>query len=347
MDFAFVNYEDNKVSIESHRPMPAPFLIKTYQLVDDSNTDEIVSWGDDGDTFIVWRPSEFARDLLPNCFKHNNFSSFVRQLNTYGFRKIAPQRWEFANDNFRKGQSHLLCEIHRRRTAAPQASGNVLQVSSRSSPSSLGEEHTWSSRSCPTSSPRRGLASAAISMPDENDRLRRDNQILFFELARLQRLYGNAVMFLQNETKLPLQDLKQKLHYSLSGWFPVEQIGPEKGVGCMGDQLCTASKREDNSVFKAASQICFSNVRTSSEVLSRVQSRGNASHASTIAYVHGKLRELTACTKTKDETPCVPGPRLFGVPLFCRKRLHPDSNIDSDHLASDSVEFSATSKEFN
>ncbi|EEE67672.1 hypothetical protein OsJ_25309 [Oryza sativa Japonica Group] len=67
------------------KPVPAPFLTKTYQLVDDPCTDHIVSWGEDDTTFVVWRPPEFARDLLPNYFKHNNFSSFVRQLNTYIF----------------------------------------------------------------------------------------------------------------------------------------------------------------------------------------------------------------------------------------------------------------------
>ncbi|KAL6758894.1 hypothetical protein V8C86DRAFT_2584206, partial [Haematococcus lacustris] len=66
----------------THGKVPAPFLRKTYELVDDASTDSMISWSTPGTSFIVWQPNEFARDLLPRFFKHNNFSSFVRQLNT-------------------------------------------------------------------------------------------------------------------------------------------------------------------------------------------------------------------------------------------------------------------------
>ncbi|KAF9606843.1 hypothetical protein IFM89_029300 [Coptis chinensis] len=83
MAFMVERGESMVMSIDPQKGVPAPFLTKTYQLVDDPKTDHIVSWGEDQTTFVVWRPPEFARDLLPNYFKHNNFSSFVRQLNTY------------------------------------------------------------------------------------------------------------------------------------------------------------------------------------------------------------------------------------------------------------------------
>lgn len=62
---------------------PPPFLNKTFDMVDDPNTDSIVSWSRGGHSFAVWDPHTFSTNLLPRYFKHNNFSSFVRQLNTY------------------------------------------------------------------------------------------------------------------------------------------------------------------------------------------------------------------------------------------------------------------------
>ena len=67
---------------------PATFVTKLYLMVDDVTTNSYIRWGPDGTTFIVFYPEEFAREILPRCFKHNNFSSFVRQLNMYGFHKV-------------------------------------------------------------------------------------------------------------------------------------------------------------------------------------------------------------------------------------------------------------------
>ncbi|KAK9935401.1 hypothetical protein M0R45_022504 [Rubus argutus] len=105
----------------------APFLRKCYEMVDDEEADSIISWTDTNDSFVIRDVTQFSISMLPKYFKHSNFSSFMRQLNIYGFRKIDPDRYVFANEGFIRGQKHLLKNIFRRKYPQGTDQRKVLQ----------------------------------------------------------------------------------------------------------------------------------------------------------------------------------------------------------------------------
>lgn len=225
-------------SLEAQRSIPTPFLTKTYQLVDDRTIDDVISWNEDGSTFIVWNTTVFARDLLPKYFKHNNFSSFVRQLNTYGFRKVVPDRWEFANESFRRGEKQLLRDIQRRK-ATPQsqaqspvttavnttvAPATPIATARQVSPPDSSDEQVISNSpplgiptiyreagvngngncnnsNCGSSNNNNAAINnngSRVDLLDENERLRRENFHLNRELSNMKSLCNNIFALMSN-----------------------------------------------------------------------------------------------------------------------------------------------------
>ncbi|WOK94304.1 hypothetical protein Cni_G03006 [Canna indica] len=174
---------------------PAPFLVKTHKIVEDGDTDDVISWGEKGTSFVVWKPAEFAGDLLPVHFKHNNFSSFVRQLNTYGFHKVVTDRWEFANDKFRRGEQRLLREIRRRKAATERTKHHPPPPSLSNSAEAAHTSFTIIASSLPLPPSPLHLS---LELTSENEQLRKEHQILTAELALAKTQYDELITALAN-----------------------------------------------------------------------------------------------------------------------------------------------------
>ncbi|KAL8460427.1 hypothetical protein ACS0TY_032095 [Phlomoides rotata] len=145
---------------------PAPFLSKTYDLLEleEEERRRLVSWNADGNGFVVWSPAQFSDLLLPKYFKHNNFSSFIRQLNTYGFKKTSSKRWEFQHEKFRRGKRHLLAEISRKK-CEPSGFPPYLKPSRRQE-----------------------INNSQMTLMGENKELRKQNSEMQMEMAHFKNL---------------------------------------------------------------------------------------------------------------------------------------------------------------
>ena len=108
------------------------FLIQLYDILEDENNKNIIHWGEDGQYFIIENMYDFIEKILPKYYNHNNYASFVRQLNKYNFHKIKTSINEnaFQNNQFIKGKKDLISNILRKKKRKRDFGTGVENVTS-------------------------------------------------------------------------------------------------------------------------------------------------------------------------------------------------------------------------
>lgn len=110
--------ETIEVTIPEQKTTAIPlFLKKLWKMVNDTSAEQIIGWNPAGDGFVIYDQLKFVTELLPQYFKHNNLSSFIRQLNFYDFHKVAnidKNEMEFSHSYFLKDLPETLSFITRK-----------------------------------------------------------------------------------------------------------------------------------------------------------------------------------------------------------------------------------------
>ncbi|KAG6222562.1 hypothetical protein E4U26_005202 [Claviceps purpurea] len=219
-----------KREAQAKRKSIPPFVQKLSSFLEEPKNEHFIRWSEKGDSFFVLDEDEFAKRLIPELFKHNNYASFVRQLNMYGFHKRvglsdnsmrASERKnkspsEYHNPFFRRGHPNLLWLINKPKGKPKGGSGKQksTELDGDSEEDQIhddgsGQQHMGTgstlapSRALPAASDSQALPKKEMTViREELGKVREQQKRILGAITQLQQnnneLYNQAILF-QNQ----------------------------------------------------------------------------------------------------------------------------------------------------
>ena len=93
-------------------------LYRMLETAEQEGEDDIISFTQEGRAFTIHKTEEFVTKIMPRYFSTARLTSFQRQLNLYGFRRIqeGPEKGSYFHKNFVKGNQKQCQKIKRKKS---------------------------------------------------------------------------------------------------------------------------------------------------------------------------------------------------------------------------------------
>lgn len=113
-DFSLEKDPDPLTSLTPPGRVPN-FPAKMHAILSHPGLTHIIGWMPHGRAWRVLKPREFELSVIPTYFEHSKFSSFIRQANGWGFRRITQGRDRncYYHERFLRGLPHLCKHMKR------------------------------------------------------------------------------------------------------------------------------------------------------------------------------------------------------------------------------------------
>jgi hypothetical protein len=109
--------ENNNVVKRNTGGVSTTFPERLHQLLTENKFSDIVCWMPHGRCFKVTKTKEFETLVMSAYFTHTKITSFQRQLNLYGFKRITkgPDRGSYYHELFLRGMPKLCTRMRRQK----------------------------------------------------------------------------------------------------------------------------------------------------------------------------------------------------------------------------------------
>ncbi|XP_076768378.1 heat shock factor protein 1 isoform X2 [Arvicanthis niloticus] len=312
------------------------FLTKLWTLVSDPDTDALICWSPSGNSFHVFDQGQFAKEVLPKYFKHNNMASFVRQLNMYGFRKVVhieqgglvkPERddTEFQHPCFLRGQEQLLENIKRKVTSVSTLKSEDIKIRQDSVTRLLTDVQLMKGK-------QECMDSKLLAMKHENEALWREVASLRQKHAQQQKVVNKLIQFLISLVQSNrILGVKRKIPLMLSDSSSAHSV-PKYGRQYSLEHVHGPGPYSAQSPAYSSSSLYPDAVTSSGPIISDIT---ELAPSSPLASPGRSIDESSTLIRVKEEPPSPPhSPRVLletspGRPSSVDTPLSPTAFIDS------------------